>query len=99
MSRMIAHVDGLLYEHSVVGLAAQIGRRAGIRRVAVDAASGRVTILYDATRVSARELPRLIVECGYDYRGCETSAEGPAPSRRGDGPPAPSRPRPRSPGA
>ena len=69
MRRMIARVDGLVYEHSLVGLAAQLGRHAGIRRVAVDAEAGSVTIVYDESRVPTREVPRLIVECGYDYRG------------------------------
>ena len=78
MSRMIAHVDGLLYERSPVGLATQLGGRAGIGRVDVDASAGEVTIVYDEFRVPAPELLRLIAECGYDC--CWPPTPRPRPS-------------------
>jgi hypothetical protein len=66
MEYVIAEVEGLLFEHSSVGLAAQLRRRPGIERVDVDAVAGRARIAYDAARVRSTELPRLIAECGYE---------------------------------
>jgi hypothetical protein len=66
MDYMIAEVEGLLFEHSPVGLAAQLRLRPGIQSVQVNAVTGRARIGYDAARLQSAELPRLISECGYE---------------------------------
>jgi len=68
MRYVIAEVDGLLFEHSPVGLAAQLQSRPGIECVHVDVVAGRARIGYDAAKVRSTELPRLISECGYEPR-------------------------------
>jgi hypothetical protein len=81
MRRAIAEVDGMVFEHSPVGLARQLRGRVGIGRVQVDGAAGRAAIEYDPARVGVRELPRLIAECGYVCRCCRPAKGARPPDR------------------
>ena len=55
MNHVTTEIEGLDFEHSCVGLARQLERRAGIQRVDVDERTNRVVITYDDTRLSARD--------------------------------------------
>lgn len=66
MERMRCHVDHLWFEHSEVGLRRQLSPFRGIESVVVDPAAGAVTIEFDASRLDAAGIRRLISSCGYE---------------------------------
>lgn len=68
MHRVTTEIERLGFEHSCVGLARQLGGRAGIQNVHVDEQTNRATITYDDTRLSASYVRHLIAECGYEVR-------------------------------
>ena len=65
MQNTVVEVDGLFFEETPVGLARQLHTFGGIAHVAVDRRAGTVTVAYDESRLSAREVARMICECGY----------------------------------
>jgi hypothetical protein len=66
MNRVTTEIERLGFEHSCVGLARQLGHRAGIQGVDVDERTNRATITYDDTRLTASHVRYLIAECGYE---------------------------------
>jgi hypothetical protein len=61
------HVEDLRYEHSMVRLRRQLQRCPGIQDVATDPGTSIATISFAADRWNAKDLERLITECGYVY--------------------------------
>lgn len=68
MNRVTTEIERLGFEHSCVGLARQLGCRAGIHRVDVDERANCATITYDDTCLTASHVRHLIAECGYEVR-------------------------------
>lgn len=68
MNRVTTEIERLGFEHSCVGLARQLGGRAGIQSVDVDERTNRATITYDDARLTASHVRHLITECGYEVR-------------------------------
>ena len=68
MNRVTTEIERLGFEHSCIGLARQLGRRAGIQRVDVDERTNRATITYDDARLTPSRVRDLIAECGYEVR-------------------------------
>lgn len=79
MNRVMTEIERLGFEHSCVGLARQLGTRAGIERVDVDERTNRAIITYDETCLTASRVRDLIAECGYEVR--DPSARMPMPAR------------------
>lgn len=73
MNRVTTEIERLGFEHSCVGLARQLTRRAGIQGVDVDERTSRATITYDDTRLTASDVRYLIAEAGYEPRDAVTS--------------------------
>jgi hypothetical protein len=69
MKDMIAEVEGLVFEHSQVGLARQLTHRSGIEGVDVNSRAGTARIHYNQGRITPDDIRRLIAECGYQYLG------------------------------
>lgn len=68
MNRVTTEIERLGFEHSCVGLARQLGRRAGIQSVDVDERTNRATVTYDDTRLTPSQVRQLIAQCGYEVR-------------------------------
>ena len=68
MNHVTTEIERLGFEHSCVGLARQLGHRAGIQRVDVDERTNRATITYDDARLTPSHVRHLIAECGYEVR-------------------------------
>lgn len=78
MARQRFHVEHLEYEHSVVGLRNQLQRLPGIREVMTDPRAATATVDYDSCRCGAREVARMIEECGYRCGGMLPTGAGAA---------------------
>jgi copper chaperone CopZ len=70
MKRAAIRIEQVVFEHSRVGLAAQLSRVDGVTAVDVDATAHCARITYDDACLTVNDLRRLVDACGYGYGDC-----------------------------
>jgi hypothetical protein len=70
MKRAAIRIEQVVFEHSRVGLAAQLAGTDGVTAVDVDTTARCARITYDDACLTVEDLRRLVDACGHGYGAC-----------------------------